>query len=114
MQPGATAKFGRQTAASRLGPAAEIRAIAPLGRAGVPEDLGLITALLASYEARWLDNVERTRVVSAFGSSLRRRRWRYGLQTLPTRSSERFRVRADSVVVQQSCSSPPSTRCLQW
>src|SRR3954451_9987096 len=76
MQPGATAKFGRQTAASRLGPAAEIRAIAPLGRAGVPEDLGLITALLASYEARWLDNVERTRGVSAFGSSLRRRRRR--------------------------------------
>jgi NAD(P)-dependent dehydrogenase (short-subunit alcohol dehydrogenase family) len=58
-------------------------AITPLGRTGVPEDIGLIAAFLASDEARWLQEksslevegfVERTRVVSAFGSSLRRRR----------------------------------------
>src|ERR1700684_1318382 len=34
--------------------AAGIRAITPLGRTGMPEDIGLIAAFLASDEARWL------------------------------------------------------------
>ena len=34
--------------------AAGIRAITPLGRTGLPEDIGLIAAFLASDEARWL------------------------------------------------------------
>jgi 3-oxoacyl-[acyl-carrier protein] reductase len=32
----------------------EIKALTPLGRTGVPEDIGLIAAFLASDEARWL------------------------------------------------------------
>ncbi|PYT08744.1 MAG: hypothetical protein DMF60_04030 [Acidobacteria bacterium] len=31
-----------------------IKALTPLGRTGVPEDIGLIAAFLASDEARWL------------------------------------------------------------
>jgi 3-oxoacyl-[acyl-carrier protein] reductase len=34
--------------------AAGIRAITPLGRTGMPEDIGLIAAFIASDEARWL------------------------------------------------------------
>jgi 3-oxoacyl-[acyl-carrier protein] reductase len=34
--------------------ASGIRAITPLGRIGMPEDIGLIAAFLASDEARWL------------------------------------------------------------
>jgi 3-oxoacyl-[acyl-carrier protein] reductase len=34
--------------------ATAIRAITPLGRTGMPEDIGLIAAFLASDEARWL------------------------------------------------------------
>jgi 3-oxoacyl-[acyl-carrier protein] reductase len=32
----------------------EIKALTPLGRTGMPEDIGLIAAFLASDEARWL------------------------------------------------------------
>jgi 3-oxoacyl-[acyl-carrier protein] reductase len=31
-----------------------IKALTPLGRTGMPEDIGLIAAFLASDEARWL------------------------------------------------------------
>jgi 3-oxoacyl-[acyl-carrier protein] reductase len=34
--------------------ATAIKAITPLGRTGMPEDIGLIAAFLASDEARWL------------------------------------------------------------
>ncbi len=34
--------------------ATAMKALTPLGRTGIPEDIGLIAAFLASDEARWL------------------------------------------------------------
>jgi 3-oxoacyl-[acyl-carrier protein] reductase len=34
--------------------ATAMKALTPLGRTGIPEDIGLIAAFLASDEARWV------------------------------------------------------------
>jgi 3-oxoacyl-[acyl-carrier protein] reductase len=54
INPGVVDTEGARALRSYDQVASAIRALTPLGRTGMPEDIGLIATFLASDEARWL------------------------------------------------------------
>jgi 3-oxoacyl-[acyl-carrier protein] reductase len=54
INPGVTDTEGARAMDAYEQVANAMKALTPLGRTGMPEDIGLIAAFLASDEARWL------------------------------------------------------------
>jgi len=64
----------------------EIKALTPLGRTGMPEDIGLIAAFLASDEARWLTE----KSFSAAVASAKHKRFRFKMRLRERKDETEF------------------------